>query len=449
MKQPSIFQHPGLRTFLWVWFGQFVSMFGTAMTRFSLIIWAYQQTGSATTLALLGTANYVPYLLISPFAGVLVDRWDRRVVLFVSDLLSGLVTALLLGLYMTQQLQIWHLYLAEALTGAFDAFQVPAYYASVSVLVPRDQLDRTNGLRMLARNASSVFAPLTAGALLAWLGIATIMTIDLVTFLFSATVLIAVAIPRPAQSAEGQAGSGRFFDELRSGITWIFQRPGLRGLMLVLFGMNTLASLTYFSILPALILSRSGGDEWSLGMVQAVLGGGGVLGALLMTTWGGPKKRIHSVLMGGALSFLMGDMLFGLGQSLPVWLAAAFFSTVTIPFISGGAQSIWQLKVPHDLQGRVFSVKDTLQQVVMPFGYAAGGLLADYVFEPAMRAGSPFSAAMSRVVGSGPGSGIAAMFLFTCAVGTLMCLAGYLSRATRDVEQDLPDIAHANSPVID
>jgi MFS family permease len=381
--------------------------------------------------------------LISPFAGVLVDRWDRRVVLFVSDLLSGLVTALLLALFLTNHLQIWHLYLAEALTGAFDAFQVPSYYAAVSVLVPRDQLDRTNGLRQLARNASTVLAPLLAGALLAWLGIATIMIIDLVTFLFSAAVLILARIPRPVQSEEGRASRGHFFDELRFGFRYIFQRPGLRGLMLVLFGMNTFASLTYFSILPALILKRTTGDEWSLGMVQSVLGVGGVIGALLMTTWGGPKKRIHSVLAGGTLSFLMGDLLFALGQNLPVWLAAAFFSTIFIPFISGAAQSIWQIKVPHDLQGKVFSVKDTLQQAVMPVGYAAGGLLADYVFEPAMRSGSSFAGALSRVVGSGPGSGIAVMFLFTWAAGTLLCLSGYLSRATRNVEIDLPDAIHS------
>lgn len=439
MDASSIFRNPGLRTFLWVWAGQFVSMFGTAMTRFALIIWAFQQTGSAATLAFLGTANYLPYLIISPFAGVLVDRWDRRKVLFVSDLLSGVVTAVLLSLYLAGRLEIWHLYLAEALTGAFEAFQVPAYYASVSLLVPRDQINRTNGLRQLARNASTVLAPLSAGSLLAWLGISTIMAVDLITFAFSAVVLLLVRIPRPAPAGAGLAGQGRFLAELRAGFQFIFQRPGLRGLMLVLFVMNTLASLTYFSILPALILSRSGGQEWVLGIVQSVLGAGGVVGAVLMTTWGGPRKRIHSVLAGGAISFLLGDLLFGLGQSLPVWAAAAFFSTITIPFISGSAQSIWQLKVPHDLQGRVFSAKDTLQQLVMPLGFAAGGLMADHLFEPAMRPGGALSAAFSGLVGSGPGSGIAVMFLATCAAGTILCLMGYLSKDIRNVETDLPD----------
>ncbi len=440
MQQTSILRHPGLRTFLWVWAGQFVSMFGTAMTRFALIIWAYQQTGSATTLALLGTANYLPYLIISPFAGVLIDRWDRKKILFLSDLLAGLVTALLLVLFLTGRLEIWHLYLAEALTGAFDAFQGPSYYAAVSILVPKDQINRTNGLRQLARNASIVLAPLTAGALLAWLGIGTIMVIDLATFVFSAVILLLVTIPRPVASAEGTANRGHFKEELRSGFRFIFDRPGLRGLLLIMFGINTLASLTYFSILPALILARSGGQEWALGIVQSVLGVGGVIGAVLMTTWGGPKKRIHSVLAGGTISFFLGDLLFGVGQSLPVWVAAAFFSTLFIPFISGAQQAIWQIKVPHDMQGRVFSVRDTLQQVVMPLGYAGGGLMADYLFEPAMRPGGALFGLFSGLVGSGPGSGIAVMFLFTWIAGTLLCASGYLSKSVRNLEIDLPDV---------
>jgi MFS transporter, DHA3 family, macrolide efflux protein len=251
-------------------------------------------------------------------------------------------------------------------------------------------------------------------------------------------VLALVAIPRPAQSEEGRASRGSFWQELRVGFSYIFHRPGLRGLMLIMFGMNTLASLTYFSILPAMILARSGKSEWTLGIVQSLLGVGGVVGALLLSTWGGPRKRIHSVLAGGAISFLLGDLLFALGQNVWVWSLAAFCTTLFIPFISGSQQSIWQVKVAPDLQGRVFSVKDTLQQLVAPIGYAAGGLLADFVFEPAMRGGA-LRASFGWLVGTGPGSGMGLMFMITWALGTLFCLSGYLSAPVRNVEQDLPD----------
>jgi predicted MFS family arabinose efflux permease len=207
-----------------------------------------------------------------------------------------------------------------------------------------------------------------------------------------------------------------------------------------MFGMNTLASLTYFSILPAMVLARSGNNEWALGIVQSALGVGGVVGAVLVSTWGGPRKRIHSVLAGGAISFLLGDLLFGLGTSVWVWSLAAFFSTLFIPFISGGQQNIWQVKVAPDLQGRVFSVKDTLQQLVTPLGFALGGLLADYVFEPAMRSSSPLNLTFNGLVGSGPGAGMGLMFIITWILGTLFCLSGYLSKSVRNVETDLPDV---------
>jgi len=442
----QLFKEKGMRTFLWVWFGQFVSIMGTGMTRFGLMIWAYQQTESATTLALLGTFNYIPYLLASPLAGVVVDRWDRRKVMLVADLLAGLVTAGLLGLYLGGGLEIWHLYLAEGLSGFFDAFQGPAYSAAVTVLVPKGQLARTNGLRALAANGSRVLAPLLAGALLAAVGIQMVMIIDLVTFVFATLVLAVVHVPRPQESAEGRASRGRVLDEMRVGFAYIQQHHGLRGLLLVMLAINLLASLTYFSILPALILARSGQNEWALGIVQAVLGAGGVAGALLLSTWGGPRKKIHGVLAFGAASFLLGDLLFAVGRGLPVWVAAALCSTVFIPFISGGEQTIWQLKVAQDLQGRVFSVKMALQQVLMPLGYLLGGVLADQVFEPAMLPGGALAGTFGGLVGTGPGAGMGLMFLFTCIGGTLVCLSGYLYAPLRNVESDMPDAVVQEEP---
>ncbi len=431
----------GMRTFLWVWFGQFVSVMGTGMTSFGLMIWAYQQTESATTLALLGTFNYIPYLIASPLAGVVVDRCDRRKVMLAADLLAGLVTAGLLGLYATGGLQIWHLYVAEGLTGFFDAFQGPAYSAASTVLVPKGHLVRTNGLRSLAANGSRVMAPLLAGALLAAVGIQMVMMIDLGTFLASVVILAVVRIPRPQESAEGRASQGAVLREMRVGFTYILRHVGLRSLLLVMLAINLFASLTYFSILPAMILARSGQNEWALGIVQAVLGGGGVAGALLLSTWGGPRKKIHSVLAAGAISFLLGDLLFAVGRELPVWVLAALCSTVFIPFISGGEQTIWQMKVEHDLQGRVFSVKNALQQICMPLGYLLGGVLADQVFEPAMQAGGSLAGAFGWLTGTGPGAGMGLMFLFTSLGGVLVCLGGYLFAPLRNVEADMPDAA--------
>src|SRR5689334_11374706 len=160
----------GMQKFSLIWFAQMLSQFGTATTRFSLMIWAYQQTGKATPLALLGFSSYILFILISPVAGVLVDRFDRRLVMIIGDLGAALMTTLLLILFTSGQLQIWHLYIAEALTGAFEAFQMPAYSAAISVLVPKEQYARVSGMRSFSDAAAQVIAPALAAQLLVLFG---------------------------------------------------------------------------------------------------------------------------------------------------------------------------------------------------------------------------------------------------------------------------------------
>jgi hypothetical protein len=204
-------------------------------------------------------------------------------------------------------------------------------------------------------------------------------------------------------------------------------------------GINLFATLTYFSVLPALILARTGNDELALATVQSALGIGGVVGGLLISLWGGPKRRIHGILAGAAISFLLGDFLFAVGRSVPVWSAAAFLAALFIPFITSANQTIWQNKVAPDVQGRVFSVKGMLQLMSMPLGYLLAGPLADHLFEPAMASGGSWTGLFGWLVGTGPGAGIALMFFCTSILGMTMSLSGYLFPAVRNIEGNLPD----------
>lgn len=429
-----------MRVFLAIWFGQLVSLLGTQMVRFAVMIWAYQQTGDATTLALLGFFGFGPFVLLSPFAGVWIDRLDRRVVMLLADLGAGLATILLLVLYLSGQLEIWHLYLLEGLTGALEAFQIPAYTAVTTVLVPRAQYGRAGGLRALATDVARTGAPLLAGLVLAQVGLLGVMLFDIVTFVFAVGTLALVRVPRPPISETGrQARAGSLWADLTFGFRYIFQRRGLLGLQLIYMGINLFAALTYFAILPAMILARSGGDELALASVQAALGIGGVVGGVLISVWGGPRPRIHGILAGAGISFLLGDMLFALGQSLEVWVLAAFLSAFFIPCIITSDRTLWQVKVPPDVQGRVFAIEAMLREMTIPAGYIAGGLLADHVFEPLMASGGGLSGVFGGLVGTGPGAGMALMFACTALLGMTISFSGYLFRAIRQVEADLPD----------
>jgi MFS family permease len=432
-------QFTGMQTFILIWLGQLVSLLGTAMTRFALLIWAYQQTGEATTLALLGFFSFIPYILVSPFAGVVVDKVNRRWIMILTDLGAGIMTLSMLSLYLTGHLEIWHLYLAQAITGAFEAFQLPAYAAATTLLVPKAFYSRANGLRSLADSASQVIAPFIAGFLLILIDIHGIMWIDVATFLMAVTSLLLVRIPSPPTEPVELHQNEALWQRLSFGFNYIFRRQGLLALLLIFVGLNFFATLTYFSILPALILARTGNDELALAIVQSALGIGGVAGGLMVSFWGGPKRRIHAILAGAALSFLLGDFLFAIGHSLPVWVAAAFLAAIFIPFITSANSAIWQSKVAPQVQGRVFSVKGMLQQCSMPLGYLLAGPLADYVFEPAMAPGGAMAGMFGWLVGTGPGAGMALMFVVTSISGMAMGLSGYLFRAVRQVEDDLPD----------
>lgn len=430
-----------MKTFLLIWFGQLISQIGTALTRFALLVWLYQQTGSVMDVALLGFFAFLPAFMISPIAGVWVDRLDRRTVMLLADSGAGLTTAALLGLYLTGHLQIAHLYAAQVLAGVFESFQSPAYAAATTLLVPKEAYGRVNGLRSLAQSGAMVIAPFLAGFLLLWLGMGGVMLIDLGTFAVALVTLLLVRVPRPADADQALTTRRHpaFWAELREGLRYTWARPSLVGLMVVYTGMNFAAALTYFSTLPAMILARSGGNEVALATVQGAMGGAAVVGALLVSLWGGPRRKIHGVLTGAALSFLLGDLLLALGRDLTGWVIGAIISAIFVPVIDSSNMAILQAKVAPAMQGRFFALFHTARQSFVPVGYLLGGLLAERWLEPAMQPGGDLALTYGWLVGTGPGAGIALMFVGTSLLGAALCFAGYLIPAVRNIEEALAD----------
>lgn len=432
-KQPN-----GMLAFFIVVLGQAVSFIGSGMTRFAIVFWAWQETGQATTLALAGFFSFAPVVIISPIAGALVDRWNRKLVMMISDLAAGLSTVVLLLLFLTDNLQIWHLYAAGAFAGAFESFQWPAFSAAITTMVPKEQYSRANGMYSLAQSISGIIAPALAGGLLAIIGINGIMTIDVVTFIFAIGALLFVHVPQPKITQAGQAGRGSLLKESAYGFRYILERPSLLALQMVFFFINLTGTLGW-TLLAAMILARTGDNAAALGTVEAAAGIGGVAGGLLLSTWGGPKQRIHGVLVGMIIGSLFGSLLMGLGRSPMIWAAAALIESAAIPIVNGSNQAIWQAKVAPDVQGRVFSVRRLIAQITAPLGILMAGPLADKVFEPAMSAEGWLTPLLGNLLGAGPGAGMALMFLLTGALSTLVGLAGYAFPIIRNVEQILPD----------
>ncbi len=428
----------GMRAFVIIWIGQVISLLGTAMTNFGLTIWAYEETGQATALALIGFCFVTPLVVLSPVAGAIVDRSNRRLMMMISDLAAGLTTIVQLLLFVTGSLEIWHLYITAAIAGTFQTFQWPAFSAAMTLMLPKEQYGRANGLLELANSASGIFAPLLAGALLGVIGLTGIMVIDIVTFVFAIGALLFVYIPQPERSEAGRRGAGSLWQESLYGFRHITRRPSLLGLQLVFTVGNFFSTLAYTLMAP-MLLARTGNNELIFGSVQSSGAIGGVVGGLVMSAWGGPKRRVHGVLAGWICASLLGETLLGLGQTVPVWLVAAFLGAFFAPVINASNQAIWQAKVEPDVQGRVFSTRRLIAWLVTPLAQLVAGPLADQVFEPAMQEGGRLADTFGWLVGTGAGAGMALILVF-CGLGAALTgVGGYATPVVRDVEDILPD----------
>lgn len=423
------------RDFFILWSGQVVSVFGSGLTNFALGVWVFQRTGSATEFALIAVSGSVPGIFLAPFAGVLVDRWDRRRVMILADIGAAVASVALIGLLWTNSLQIWHVYLIVALSSAFNSLQIPAYMASVGLMIPKEHLGRANGMLEFGESLARVFAPLLAGALIAAIQIQGIVTVDLVTFLFAMLTLLLIRIPRPEVSAAGRAAQGGLLRQAAYGWRYLVTRPGLLGLLLFFSLVNLLLAVGLVLVTP-LVLSFASAAE--LGLVLALGSAGGLLGGLAMSAWGGTKQKMKSIL---ALAPVLGLglMLMGLRPWTPLIAIGYFLFFLVVPILNASSQAIWMTKVEPDVQGRVFAMRRLIFQTSYPVAFLSAGPLADFVFKPLLLPGGSLADSLGRVIGVGPGRGIGLLFIVMGLLLAVAALAGYLFPRLRFVESEVPD----------
>lgn len=437
MQEDSVKRPSGMFGFTIVWLGQIISVLASSMSQFALTIFVFEKTESATALGLMQVFFITPFLLISPAAGVMVDRYNRKLMMIVSDLAGGIATVLILVFQYFGILEIWHLYLASVIYGLGNAFQWPAYSAVISTMIPKEQLGRANGMMSLIEAGPAVFAPFLAGALLGVIGLTGILFIDVITFLFAIGVLMIVHIPQPQKTEEGTKAQGNLLQEAAYGFKYIFARPSLLGLQLTFFLGNLFAGIS-FTLLPAMILSRTGNDELIFGTVQSAGAIAGVIGGVIMSAWGGFKRRVHGVLIGWIISGV-GTAIIGLNGGLTVWAVGVIVVAIVIPLMNGSNQAIWQSKIAPDLQGRVFSARRLIAWLTNPISPIIAGTLADFVLEPQMRTTTTLSQTFDFLVGTGAGAGMS-LIIFFCGFFTIFIgVIGYFISAIHNAETLLPD----------
>ena len=419
-------------TFLVVWVGQFVSTLGSSLTAFAAAWWVFEQTGSATQFSLTVLFEVLPFVFISPFAGVVVDRYSRRRVMILSDTVAALSSALLLVLLLFAQLEVWHIYLATLVNSVANVFQGPAYGASISLLVPKERLGRANGLVQLSGASGRLVAPVAAGFLLAVMGLEGVIAVDLVTFAVALTTLLLVRFPRLEKKA---VEPGTVWRDLLTGWRYLTHRRGLLGLALFYLLYNFLNNFGLVLTVP-LILSFT--TSKVLGVVLSVGGAGMVLGGLLMAALG-PSNRLIKLNLGFLLLSGIGIVLVGLRPSSTL-IAVGLFVFYSAFAVAGAASSaLFQRKVAPEVQGRVFATTQMLGFVGEPFAYLLVGPLAEFVFGPLLMPGGGLAGSVGRVLGVGEGRGMGLLTVMTGSLIVMTTAMTYLVPAVRRLEQELPD----------
>lgn len=407
-----------IQSFLILWSTQSLSSLGSSMTSFALIIWSYEKQGSALTPALLSVCSYLPYVLMSIFAGAISDRWNKKITMLVSDSFAAFSTVITLLLIYTGKLEIWHLYCINALNGLMNTIQQPASDVSISLLVPKEHYQKISGMRSFSNSLLTILTPIIATAILAFGGIQVIIFFDLITFVIAfISLLCFVRIPNT------QKENSRKETILKSaglGLNYLKNNRGILDLILFLAAINFTASV-YNAALPAMILSREGGGSVELGIVNSVTGVALLAGSIITTLLPTPKSRVKIICNTLLISMSTENFFLAFGRSVPIWCIGAVLGWIFIPIMNANMDVLFRNYIPVSMQGRVFSARNTLQFFTIPIGYFLGGIMIDKVFEPFM-ASQQTESFLVLIFGDGKGSGAALLFFILAIVGILTCL---------------------------
>lgn len=407
-----------IKTFLLLWTTQSFSGLGSAMTSYALVIWSYTQRGSALMTAFLMVSSYAPYVLLSIFAGALSDKWNKKRTMLVCDAVAALTTVAVLLLLHEEALEIWHLYLINGVNGLMNTVQQPASEVATTRVLPKKYYQRVGGLRYFSSSLSSILTPILATAVLGMAGMWAVLAFDLITFGTAfLTLAFGIRIPEEEGIREEQE---KLWVSVRKGIAYLKKERGIFDLMLFLAAINLVASV-YNAAFPAMMLSRNGGSERVLGLVNTVVGIATLTGSILASILKEPGSRVRMICNCLLFSMSTENFLLALGRTPFFWCVGGFLGWIAIPLMNTNLDAILRLHVPETMQGRVYAVRNSLQFFTIPIGYFLGGFLVDRVFEPLMAAQEADSF-LTRMFGSGKGTGAAFLFFVIAFAGIGVCL---------------------------
>ncbi len=407
-----------LKPYLLLWSTQSFSALGSSMTSYALVLWLYLQTGSALKTALLSVCSYAPYVIMSIFAGALSDKWNKKYTMLACDLMAAVTTVIIFILIRTDSLCEWHLYFLNALNGLMNTVQQPASEVAATLLIPKEYYQKTSGLRSFSQSLNTILVPVLATVLFSFEGVWIVIVFDLVTFIVAFLSLsLFIHIPENRHT--------NYMDETLlasagKGIAWLKQNPLVFTLIMFLACINFVAS-AYDAVLPAMLLPKYNGDNMVLGMVNTCAGIATLLGSILVTVLPAPGNRIKAICIALMISMSTENFLLAFGKTPAIWCIGAVSGWLPVPFMNANMDVVFRSTIPPEMQGRVYSCRNTFQFFTIPAGFMAGGFFADKVFVPLMERQTADSLLL-LFFGTGKGAGAAMFFSVLGVAGTIVCI---------------------------
>ncbi|NJK46572.1 MAG: MFS transporter [Pleurocapsa sp. SU_196_0] len=389
-----------------IWFGQALSLVGSALTQFVLLWWITSTTGSANALATAGIAALLPQALLGPIGGVIADRLPRRLIMIVADSITAACMIVLVILFATDSIQLWHVYTLMFIRSSMQAFQSPAASSSTANLVPTDWLPRVAGLNQSLQGIMTIAAAPLGALALAWLPLQGALMIDVVTAVLGITPLLFHAIPQPKET---QNKTSSVLTDFKEGVRFVMNDRGLLSLY-ALLGLVVLTIMPTFTLTPLLVKQHFSGGAGEVALMEGISGVGMILGGLFITAFP-PRRPIVTLLVFFAVS--CGTVAFtALSSGNALWLAVIWWTVSGISFSIGNApmMSVLQTVVPNHMQGRTLSLMSTVMGLAGPIGLLIAGPLGEAI-------------------------GVRGVFIWGGALSALVCALGLLSPALHSLER--------------
>lgn len=386
MSMPDVasqqFQSNWKLKFFTIWIGQAFSLVGSSLVQFALVWWLTQETGSATILATVSLVALLPQIVLGPFVGALVDRWNRRLIMIVADSTIAVATLGLMVLFATGRVEVWHIYAISLIRSLGGAFHYPAMSASTSLMVPKEHLARLAGANQLLQGLITIFAPPMGALLISLVSTQNVLAIDIGTALIAILPLLFIAIPQPDKQAAQDTVTGlkpSYWHDLKAGLLYVVKWPGLFGIILLAMMLNFLLSPSS-SLLPLLVMQEFGGGAQELAWVESAFGIGIILGGIILSAWGGFKRRIITSFT-GVIGIGVGVVVIGLAppELFYLLLTGSFIMGLMQALANGPLHAIFQAAIAPEMQGRVFSLISAGATAMMPLSLLVAGPMSDWL----------------------------------------------------------------------